>query len=152
MATVSAPPLYPPPSPPRGWLQRHWILALFLAFSVLVVLAGLFVGGLLTIIEASFKRSDTYTQAVSKAHANAQVVEKFGQPIQQGWLVSGNINVSGSSGHADLAIPISGPKSKGTIYVVATRSDGRWRFDTLEVEVSGQEQRIDLLASPPAAP
>lgn len=152
MATVSVPPVYPPLSQPKGWLQRHWILSIFLALAALALLALIFVGGLLAIIETLLKRSDAYTQALAKACGNPQVVEVLGQPIAPGWFVSGNINVSGPSGNANLAIPISGPKSKGTIYAIATKSAGRWHFDTLEVEVNGQEHRIDLLAAQPAGP
>ena len=59
--------------------------------------------------------------------------------------MSGNINVNGSSGHADLSIPIFGPKGKGKIYAVARKSAGVWQFQTLQVEVEGQPERIDLL-------
>lgn len=146
MATISTPPLYPSPAPkPQGWLQRHWILAIFLAFAALALLAMVFVGGLLALVEGSFKKSDAYSAALAKARTNPQVLAKLGEPIADGWFSSGNINVSGPSGHADIAIPISGPKSKGTIYVVATKSAGRWHFDTLEVEIDGESQRIDLL-------
>jgi hypothetical protein len=57
----------------------------------------------------------------------------------------GNINISGSSGEADLAIPISGPEDKGTIYAVAEKSAGRWIYSILEVEIKTTGERIDLL-------
>ena len=40
---------------------------------------------------------------------------------------------------------ISGPKGKGTIYVVAKKSAGEWSYSRMEVEVEGQPGRIDLL-------
>ena len=62
-------------------------------------------------------------------------------------FLSGKTNVNGASGEADLAIPVSGPKGKGTLYVVAAKSAGRWSYTTLVVEVAKTGGRIDLLPS-----
>jgi hypothetical protein len=43
---------------------------------------------------------------------------------------------------------ISGPNGKGTIYVAATKSLGRWNYSGLIVEIAKTHQRIDLLQSP----
>ena len=61
----------------------------------------------------------------------------------------GNINVNGSSGHADLAIPVSGPEGSGTIYDVASKSAaaGQWTILRLVVDVKATNERIDLLAN-----
>ena len=93
------------------------------------------------------KSSETYKQAVAKAKTNSAVMEALGSPIKEGFLFAGNINISGSSGEADLAIPISGPKGKATIYAVATRSAGIWTFSRLEVAIRESGERIDLLLS-----
>jgi hypothetical protein len=48
------------------------------------------------------------------------VAQKLGGRIEEGWLTSGSINVgTGGSGDANLAVPISGPKGNGTVYVMA---------------------------------
>jgi hypothetical protein len=57
----------------------------------------------------------------------------------------GSISVSGSSGQADLAIPISGPIGKGTIYAVASKAAGQWTFSKLVVEIKATKERIDLI-------
>jgi len=49
--------------------------------------------------------------------------------------MSGNTNINGASGEANLSIPISGPKGKGTIYVAAKKSLGRWNYSGLTVEI-----------------
>jgi hypothetical protein len=71
-------------------------------------------------------------------------VAALGEPIESGWWITGSINVSGSSGNVDVAIPISGPKGSGTLYVVGTRSAGRWQYSTMEVELSGRPGRVDV--------
>ncbi len=128
-----------------SWWNRNWkwfvpvgclgAIVLFIGFAAII---ASFVFGLM-------KSSDAYKDAVAQAKANSSVVEALGTPIEEGILVSGNINVTGSSGHADLAIPISGPNGKGTIYVVATKSAGKWSFSTLVVEINETATRIDLL-------
>ena len=113
-----------------------------------MLLLAAFAAGILLLIETSFQHSGFYHQALERAQANPQVVQKIGQPLRAGWLASGSVNTHGtSSGDADVAIPISGPKGKGTIYLVAKKSAGLWKFETLQVEVAGQKERIDLLKS-----
>ena len=79
------------------------------------------------------------------ARAEPAVEMALGTPIEEGLFVVGNINISGSSGQADLAIPISGPHGKGTIYAMAEKSAGQWTFSTLVVEIKTTGERIDLM-------
>jgi len=79
------------------------------------------------------------------------VIEALGAPIKEGFFVSGNTNVNGAAGEANLAIPISGPKGKGTIYVKATKALGRWSYSDLVVEIQATRTRIDLLKGPAPA-
>jgi hypothetical protein len=94
------------------------------------------------------KSSDVYKEALREAAANDVVTQALGSPIEPGWLVLGNINISDGSGTADLKIPISGPKGKAVIHVVATKTDGKWELTTLEVELRGPgaHLRFDLKA------
>jgi hypothetical protein len=50
------------------------------------------------------------------------VIEAIGSPISQTGIVSGNTNVNGPNGEANLSIPLSGPKGKATLYVEARKS------------------------------
>jgi hypothetical protein len=134
------------------WFARNWKWVLPLGILLLLLLFASFVGSILFIVESSFRHSDCYVQALARAGADPQVVEKIGQPIEAGWTASGSINVSGPSGDADISIPISGPKGKGTVYLVAKKSAGRWEFQTLQIEVQGEKERIDLLRPPDSGP
>ena len=138
----------PPPIPPqtRGyWWTRNWkwfvptgcltILVLFVAFIMSIVL----------IVFGAMKSTDVYKDAVAKAKANPAVIEALGSPIEEGMFVFGNTNVNGASGESDLAIPIYGPKGKGTIYLKAEKKLGRWDYSDLVVEIAETKQRIDLL-------
>ncbi len=112
-------------------------LTLFIAFVVSIAL----------IVFSAVKSTDVYKDALARAKAHPSVIEILGSPINEGFLVSGNTNVNGASGEANLSIPISGPKGKGTIYVAANKSLGKWNYSGLIVEIEKTHQRIDLLRS-----
>ena len=135
-----------PAEPKRGWWSRNWIWVLIVALATPIVLGC----GCFSIIffglSASFKTSEVYQQGLARAQANEEVQAKIGEPIEAGFFTSGSIEISGASGRADMAIPISGPKGSATIHAVANKSAGRWSFTTLEVAVNGAASRIDLLA------
>jgi hypothetical protein len=115
-----------------------------------LLLVAAFVGSIALIVFSAVKSTDVYKDALALAKAHPAVIEALGSPIKEGFLVSGNTNVNSASGEANLSIPISGPNGKGTIYVAATKSLGRWNYSGLIVEVAKTHQRIDLLQS--AAP
>jgi hypothetical protein len=115
-----------------------WFVPL-LSLLVLLCLGGFFVGGL-----ALMKSSDAYSGAVARAKASPAVLTALGSPIKDGLFFAGNIKENNSSGSANLAIPISGPKGTAKLYVSASRSSGQWHFDNLIVLVDKTEQRIDL--------
>ena len=136
--------------PQRGnWWQRNWkwfvpagcltLLVLFAAFGAVI-----FFG-----VSAAMKSSDAYRIAVATAKAEPRVIAALGAPIKEGMFMSGNTNVSGGSGQADLSIPLSGPKGKGTLYAVATKSGGTWTFSKLALRVEGTGETIEIARPAP---
>jgi hypothetical protein len=110
-----------------------------------------FVGSIVVIVFSAVKSSDVYKDALAQAKTHPAVIEALGLPVTEGLLLSGNTNVKGASGEANLSIPVSGPKGKGTIYVAATKSLGRWNYSGLVLEIERTHQRIDLLRRPAPA-
>ena len=94
------------------------------------------------------KSSDAYAGALARARSSQAVANALGSPIADGFLIQGNINVSGDSGQAELTIPVSGPKGRGSISVEASKRLGAWHFDRMIVEVEATRQRIDLSEKP----
>lgn len=117
----------------------------------MVLLVAGFVVVVASIVFGAMKSSDAYKTALARAKADPRVVAALGSPIKDAFFVSGNTNVSGTSGHADMTIPISGPKGKGTIYFVASKFAGEWTFSKLIVEIEKTGERIDLVQDPPTA-
>jgi hypothetical protein len=145
-------PLHPEPIK-KSWLERNALWKIPLGCLTLFALLAVFVIILMTVITSSFRHSDVYQQAIAQATANTQVREHIGEPIKPDWLISGELNVTGSSGKANLIIPISGPRGRGSIHAVAQKSGGVWRFTYLQVELANQSSSVDLLSiQPPGQP
>ena len=132
------------PAPRPGWWSRNWKWFVPTGCLTLVVLFTVFIAGIVLIVFGAMKSSDAYKTAVARAKAHPEVIAALGTPIEEGLFVSGKTNVEGSSGQADLTIPISGPKGKAKIYAIATKAAGRWNYSTLEVAIDGRDERIDL--------
>lgn len=133
---------------PRSWWSRNWkwvvpagCLVVILGAAALLGLLGLIFGA----VVAGIRSTDVYEEALDRVRASPEAVEALGEPIEERWWVSGNIEVNGPSGHADFAVPLEGAKAGGTLYVVASKRAGRWAMEVLELEVDGREERIDLL-------
>ena len=132
--------------PPRpSWWTRNWKWFIPVGCVTIILLFAAFVGAVAFIIFGSMRQSDAYKQALAKAQNDPVVAQSLGTPIKPGIWVSGNINIQGPSGEANIAIPISGPKRSGTIYVEATKRAGKWNYSLMQVAVEGEDTRINLL-------
>jgi len=124
-----------------NWWQRNW--KWFVPSCCGSILVAAFVFSLAFF--AVFRRTDIFKDALAKATANPQVRAELGEPVKEGWWVNGHMRISGSAGNAALSIPLKGSSKGGTLYAVAHKSAGEWRYDRLEVEVDGRAERIKLL-------
>lgn len=136
------PPL--PSAPRQNWFKRNWkwfvpsgCLVVFLA---IVAVIGLIVISVFSVM----KQAEPYRFAMNAAKQNAELREAIGTPIKESFFLSGNTNVNGASGESSLAIPVSGPKGKATVYVEAKKEAGIWEYQKVSAEVAGTGQRIDL--------
>ena len=117
------------PPIPRGakgnlW-TRNWKWFVPTGCLTILILVVAFLGSIVMIVFSAIKSTDPYKDAFARAKMHPAVIEALGSPIKEGFFVSGNTNVNGAAGEANLAIPISGPKGKGTIYVKAAKSLGQ---------------------------
>jgi hypothetical protein len=129
---------------PADWWSRNWKW-----FVPVLCFAGILgISGFVALILGFLKSSDAYSGALARAKTSPAVIAALGTPIQAGFFVTGNISVNGSSGKADLAIPITGPNAKATIYVVAAKEVGVWSFHRLVVQIEPGGERITLPPEP----
>jgi hypothetical protein len=119
--------------------DTHWLS------DTLIVLLGAFVAVVFTVVETSFRKSTVYKEAITRAERDPQVANRIGIPLRPSRVLQGQINVSGSSGTAHMAIPVTGPRGKATIYLDARKAAGTWEFRTLQVQFDGQSDCLNLL-------
>ena len=133
----------PPPLPQPNWWYRNWKWFVpVLAVTGMALFAGFF-ALIFSFVFGILRSAEPYQTAMTRARADAQVRAALGEPIKDGYFITGSINDSGAQGMANMAIPISGPRGKGQVYVVAHKKLGEWRYETLAAKVSGQPP-IDL--------
>ena len=149
MDQTPPPPVPPIPPQPPGWWSRNWKwfvpVGCLTGCLTLVVLIIVFASTIALVVFGAIKSTDIYKDALARAKANAAVKAALGSPIEEGFFISGSTNVNGAAGEANLSIPISGPKGKGTIYVEAKKSGGEWNYSRLVVEIDKTQQKINLL-------
>src|SRR2546430_9696343 len=104
------PPSYAPPPYPGsqnaspGWFRRNrgWFIPTLVV--AIVLLGVLFVAGIVGLVFGMLKSTEPYQHGVQVATHDPRVQAKLGAPVKPGWLVSGSVNLSGSSGEADISI------------------------------------------------
>jgi hypothetical protein len=122
--------------------QWKWILGLGIAAFIGVFLTA---GGSLVGITSNIKGTMAYVEAMDRLRANPAAVEVLGEPINDNWMVSGSLAINGGSGREDVAVPVKGPKGKGTMYLKGRMSAGVWTLELLTLDTDGK--LIDLLRS-----
>ena len=121
--------------------QRNWAIA---GVVVLLAFVGLGAAGLFG-VTALMKSSEAYKGAMQQVRADPRSVRMLGEPIESGWFISGSINVSGASGKADIAIPVSGPRGGGTVYCRAEKQIGTWVIYLLVLRPEGDGAPVVLV-------
>ena len=120
-------------------VQRTWAIVGVVVWLLVIALAVASFHG----VWSAIRSSDVYRGAVERVNASQAAREALGFPIETGFPM-GRVSVSGPDGEAQLSIPVQGSRGRGTLYLEATRSMGRWQYDRLELEVEGRDARMDL--------
>lgn len=102
-----------------------------------------------SLLDRTFKSSGGYQEALALVRSDPAALRALGAPIDDGWFPTGHVESDGAGGTSDLAIPVSGPKGDGTLYVKATSDMGEWHFTRLLLRVKGTGEEIDLLQTEP---
>ena len=126
---------YTPPQPGQPAQKKSsGCLKIFLiGCSVLIVLGIAFIAVLVFIVFGAIKKSDAYKQALTRVKSDQRVIAVLGEPINDGFWVSGNMNFNNGKGNCDFKFPVSGPKGKATVHAVATTEGHGWQYETLDV-------------------
>ena len=90
------------------------------------------------------KNNDPYKDSIAAVQTNPAAIEALGEPIEPGFMPTGNINVVNDGGEVQFSISVSGPKGSGVITVNGTKAGGVWNYDTWHLKVEGREEVIPL--------
>jgi TonB family protein len=129
-----------PPQQPqqKGCLGRNWKWMLPVGCLGLILGLVALAGGIVFVAMSAIKSSEVYQGALKVVQTHPTAVERLGEPIDDGWLVKGNIKIDGNGGDANFEIPVSGPKGSGTLYVTAVRPDDAWMYERLDLAANGE--------------
>ena len=132
------------------WIVRHWLLGIISIFVLIMLAIAASCFAFFSGVESSMRKSGAYQQAMEQVRHSTPLADALGSPIKEGWFVTGEISESGGGdiGSANFAIPVSGPRGKGTVNVEAKKFGGRWELRRLEVQVEGNPEPIRLLEAP----
>ena len=142
------PPFSAPATGPTGqtWWSRNWVRVLVAGCCGAV---GLFLGGIALIVVSAFgviRSSGACQEAVARAAAAPAVVQALGSPLEVGWFVTGTLD---PGRRAEITVPVSGPRGKARIDVVASKIGGSWTFSTLTVRLRATGRQIVLVDKGP---
>jgi hypothetical protein len=129
----------------KSWWDRNWKWFVPTGCLGLLILFGIFIGGIFFGVTSMMKDSDAYKEAMVMVQHDKLVSDKLGNHIETDGMISGSINVSNNTGNCDLQIPIKGSKGKGTLFVVAEKR-GKWEYSQMSVYVEATDEQIDLIA------
>lgn len=128
----------------KSWLNRNWKWLIPSGCLTLLILFGLFIGGIFYEVTSIIKDSDAYKESMTAVQNNTLVVEKLGSPIETDGMVSGNVTSTNDVRTCDVQVPLKGPKGKATLFVVGEKR-GKWKYSEMSVYIENTDEKIDLL-------
>jgi YD repeat-containing protein len=106
--------------------------------AVLIVLSSLFLH------DRELRTNPVFETTANLLSRSAEAKAALGEPIKTILGIRGTVQDSALSGYALLAIPVSGPRHKGTVYVVANRMRTSWDIERAVFHPDAQSGTIDL--------
>ena len=113
--------------------------------ALILIAVVVFGAAIFAVVMFSLKQTDAYTEAVSRAKASSALKAELGEPIEAGLMLSGSVNINNGNGHANITVPVSGPKDEASIHAVADKHNGAWKFSTLTATTKKNGLEINLL-------
>lgn len=92
------------------------------------------------------ERQGAAQEALKQIKSNSDVRQLLGTPITLQGKILGQVRHDETGWHeVKLTIPVHGPKADGVVRISGGRENGPWKFTTLEVVVSKEHKRVDLI-------
>ncbi len=126
--------------PQPSWWKRNWKWVVpvggcfTLIIGAIIIFSSIYFG-----VSNIMKESQPYEYALELINKDEQLIEVLGSPIKKHGMFQGNISWVNGNKVAKIAVPISGPKGEGKLYIDATGKDDTWIYHEIRVEVNDQE-------------
>lgn len=117
----------------QSWLNANWKWLVPVVGTLFLVVLGLLMWLFMSLLLGVMKNSYVYKHALEQVKSNVEVQQRLGQPIEEGYFISGSFSANNQTGNAHFIIPISGSKAKGEVAVVAIKNEGEWIIKNLLV-------------------
>lgn len=78
-------------------------------------------------VVSAVKSSEPYQMAEKFAKIDPVIKGQIGEVTGFGFMPSGSVNTSGSSGDADLSVSVNGKNGSGTLLFRCTIRNGKWK-------------------------
>lgn len=127
----------------KSWFRRNWTWFVpTLGCGTIIVFFIIAIVGIFSLIGGS----EPTLQGLEKASKNPEIIKFLGEPIEKYGIPSGEMTYNSSSGsRVDLAIPIKGPKGKGTLIIKGIKENDTWEYQKLFVLIKESGEKINLL-------
>jgi len=119
----------------RKWAKWGTIVVILFIVMFVLIFVGVFV---------AIKNSQPYKTSLEIMQSNSQVTNALGEPITPSILVSGNIEVNGAGGSADLSYVLKGTRDSGTVYVKAKREANVWNYQLIGIEIGEEKRQLNF--------
>lgn len=94
----------------------------------------------------SIGRMEPVDNALMELNANTEATNYLGDNIQRkGFLFTGSVSTTGSTGDANISFPVKGEQSVGKVYMIAKKEMGIWEIKKLVLEIEEENYRFDIL-------
>lgn len=116
-----------------------------LIFVYMLVSGGIFATLLLMWIVSSIKGSHPYQATLEAVRVHPEAVAALGEAIDPAFVTTGNYSSGEGSAHANLSIPVKGPKGRARAYVSGVLKKGaEWVCFDWRLVLLGREEPILL--------
>jgi hypothetical protein len=129
----------------ESWFKRNWKWVVptggCLLFIILIIA---FAGTIFYGVTTMFSESEPYKTAFELANNNEQVTSILGSPVENNGMIRGSINLNNDTGEAFFDVPAKGPNGNAIITVDATKVNGTWTYEVLEIKLESTQEVINL--------
>ena len=117
-----------------------------LIIGYMLVSGGIFATLILMWIVSSIKGSHPYQATLEAVRAHPEAVAALGEPIDPAFVTTGSYSSGEGSAHANLSIPVKGPKGRARAYVSGVLEKGadEWVYFDWRLVLPGREEPILL--------